>query len=357
MNIQDLQTIKTSFVKELEKGSRGEEISLPFIKHQLSTVSIVEQGEVFETLVIGGSFYQKAVMKKVNGSIQILKHEQGPQPPFLTQADLMIFVEHHIEPEVKTVALNFAYPMTPVTRDGRLDGILQSGSKENTFEGLVGKQVGEEIEKYMKENHDRTLTISAANDTICLLLSGLVHHEWDSIAAGIVGTGLNFAIFLDEHTTVNLEAADFNRFKQSEAGKEIDRTSVAPGSALYEKEISGAYLYQHYNIEIKRRNLEVPEISSTKELEARLRDDNPAIAALAREIMDHSAGLVAAQIAGIMEFSKRDLVFIMQGSLYWKGNQYKETVERLVTELCPEYSASYENVLHSDLFGAAKLVG
>ena len=57
-----------------------------------------------------------------------------------------------------------------------------------------------------------------------------------------------------------------------------------------------------------------------------------------------------------MEFSNRDLVFIMQGSLYWKGYNYKESVEKKVIELCPKYRASYENVLHSDLFGAAKLV-
>lgn len=357
MTLDALKTIQQNFVRELEKATAGEKTSLPFIKHQLSTASIVQKDQVFQTLVIGGSFYQKAVMKKVNGSIQILKHEQGPQPPFLKKEDVMIFIEQHIEPEVTIIALNFAYPMTPVSRAGMLDGILQSGSKENTFEGLVDQTVGEEVEKYMKEKTGRDIKVSSANDTICLLLSGLVHHDWDSISAGIVGTGLNFAIFLDEHTTVNLEAAAFNNFEQSYAGKEIDQSSAAPGDALYEKEISGAYLYQHFNIETKRRGMDVPRISSTQELEARLHDANPGVATLAREIMDHSAELVAAQIAGILEFSKRDLVFIMQGSLYWKGNQYKEKVESLVTQLCPEYNASYENVLHSDLFGAAKLVG
>jgi len=47
----------------------------------------------------------------------------------------------------------------------------------------------------------------------------------------------------------------------------------------------------------------------------------------------------------------------MQGSLYWKGNQYKETVSKRVKELCLEYTATYEDVPHSDLYGAAKLVG
>ena len=357
MNIQELTQIKNNFVQELEKGKEGTGSALPFIRHSLATTSIVETNGIFQTLVIGGSFYQKAKMKKINGNIQIMEHDQGPQPPFLSKEDLMSFIESHIDPEVTVIALNFAYPMTPISREGILDGTLQSGSKENTFEGLVGQNVGEEIEKYMAEKHDRNIRVSAANDTICLLLSGLIHHEWDGVSAGIVGTGLNFAIFLDEHITVNLESAAFSNFPQSEAGKEIDEQSAAPGDALYEKEISGAYLYRHFNFEAKKRGLEVREIESTKELDALIRDNNPEIAGLAREILRHSAELVAAQIAGILEFSKRDLVFIMQGSLYWKGNQYKETVEQLVTQLCPEHQASYENVLHSDLFGAAKLVG
>ncbi len=357
MNRDELTQIKNNFVAELEKGAQGIQGSLPFIKHNLSTASLVEPNGIFQTLVIGGSFYQKAKMKKINGNIQIIEHDQGPQPPFLSKQDLMTFVENHIDPEVSIVALNFAYPMTPVSRDGILDGRLQSGSKENTFDGLVGENVGEAIEKYMMEKENRTIRVSAANDTICLLLSGLIHHDWDGIAAGIVGTGLNFAIFLDQHTTVNLESAAFNNFPQSEAGKQIDQESAAPGDALYEKEISGAYLYKHFNYEAQKRGLEIHEIESTKELEVLIRDKNPEIAKLAREILDHSASLVAAQIAGILEFSKRDLVFIMQGSLYWKGHNYKEIVEQLVTELCPEYKASYENVLHSDLFGAAKLVG
>jgi Mn2+/Fe2+ NRAMP family transporter len=42
----------------------------------------------------------------------------------------------------------------------------------------------------MKQVHGRTIRVVVANDVICLLLSGLISHEWDTIAAGIVGTGL-----------------------------------------------------------------------------------------------------------------------------------------------------------------------
>ena len=357
MDFTTIQVIKNYFLNELETASSNTPTSLPFIKHNLSPKSIIKENQTFQTIVIGGSIYQKAIMKKSNGNLKILNLDQGPQPSFLSKEDLMIFIESHVDPQVSVIALNFAYPMTPINRDGLLDGTLQSGSKENTFSGLVGKNVGEEIEKYFFEKFNRNIRVSVANDTICLLLSGLVHHNWDKIAAGIVGTGLNFAIFLDEATTVNLEAANFDKFPLSEAGKFIDSISVAPGYALYEKEVSGAYLYKHFNFELKKRNLNIAEINSTKELEALISHSDYKISALASEILNRSASLVAAQIAGILEFSKRDLVFIMQGSLYWKGSNFKETVEKLVADLTPEYKASYENVLHSDLFGAAKLVG
>lgn len=357
MNFKDLSLIKNSFLQEMDQSYRLTPTSLPFIKHSLSPKSIIKENEIFQTLVIGGSFYQKALMKKTNGNLKILNLNKGPQPPFLTIEDMMTFLETHVDPEVKVIALNFAYPMTPINRDCLLDGTLQSGSKENTFFGLVGKNVGEEIEKYFKEKYNREIRVSAGNDTICLLLSGLVHHRWDKIAAGIVGTGLNFAIFLDEATTVNLEAANFDKFPLSEAGKYIDSISASPGDALFEKEVSGAYLYKHFNYEAKKRGLNFEEINSTQQLESLIYHKDPQISKLAKEIIEYSASLVAAQIAGILEFSKRDLVFIMQGSLYWKGSNFKETVEKLVAELTPEYKASYENVLHSDLYGAAKLVG
>ena len=354
MQTDELKAIKNSFIKELELASAGNKTSLPFIQHTLSSRSLVAQSEIFQTLVIGGSIFQKATMQKVDDNIKIILSTQGDQPQFLTKQHLLEFVATHLEPEVKTVAVNFAYALEPVTRGDVLDRKLQFGAKENTFDGLLGECVGEEIEKYIKETQGRDIQVSVANDTICLMLSGLIHHSWDQLAAGIVGTGLNFAMFLDEHTAVNLESGSFNKFPQSEAGKDIDTHSAVPGDAIFEKEISGAYLFRHFNYLAQKRNIKIDSISSSKQLDYLVSAPSPDVAALAQEVLAYS--LSAIQIAGIMEFCKRDIVFIMQGSLYWKGSKYKETIENLVIELCPQYTASYENVLHSDLMGAAKLV-
>ncbi len=356
MQLDELKAIKNAFVKELTSATAGARTSLPFIRHTLSAHSLVAQGEIFQTLVIGGSYFQKATMQKVDGNIKIIVHTQGEQPAFLTKQSLMEFIASHLEPEIHTIALNFAYPLTPVSRGDVLDGILQNGSKENTFEGLVGLTVGAEIEKYIKDTQGRDIRVSIANDTICLMLSGLIHNTWEHLAAGIVGTGLNFALFLDERTAVNLESGSFDKFPQSEAGKDIDAHSAAIGDAIFEKEISGAYLYKHFNHLAMKRGLRIEAISSSKQLDYLVSAPSPEVAKLAQEVLTESASLVSAQIAGIMEFCARDIVFIMQGSLYWKGYKYKDTIENLVIELCPQHTAQYQNVLHSDLLGAAKLV-
>ena len=357
VDIQTLRQVKNNFISVLQQAASGQQTSLPFIRHHFRQASLVQPGDIFQALVIGGSVCQTATMKKVGDQVQILEHSQEPQPSFRSKTDLMKYIATHIHPEVRVIALNFAYPLKPVFRDDRIDGILQSGTKENSFDGLVGMQVGEAIETYMQQVHGRTIRVAVANDVICLLLSGLISHAWDAIAAGIVGTGLNFAIFIDENTMVDLESANFTDFPQSEAGKDIDRHSASPNVSLYEKEVSGAYLYQHFNINAKQRDLPIQTIDSSEQLNLLVSHEIPEIAELAREVLDHSASLVSAQIAGILEFSKRDLTFIMQGSLYWRGNGYRERIEDMVTELVPDYSASYEQILHSDLIGAAQLVG
>ena len=392
---------------QMLSDSLTEKTALPFIKHTLAPNPIVKPGEEFQTLTIGGSICQSDRMRidptspslelGIRGAgrkIHSLDRKVQEQPAFNTEEEFLSYFESLLDPNVRVVALNFAYPLNPVSRNGLLDGVLVSGSKENTFTGLVGKPVGETIEQYIKQKLDREIRVSVANDTICLLLSGLTKYKWNEIAAGIAGTGLNFAIFLDEHTAINLESANFNKFEQTPEGRQIDKESVSPGDAVFEKEISGAYLYKHFNLIAERNGLKT-RISSSKELDKlaeyaeHFTHDNrhselgsesmelnrfrvpPSLklqraskpgmtnegklAQIAHTLLQRSADLVACQIAGIMEFQKRDLIFVMQGSLFWKGYKYKETVDKTVKRLT-KYRAQFVKIENADLLGAAKLI-
>jgi len=257
---------------------------------------------------------------------------------------------------VSVVALNFAYEMQSVFDNDKLDGILIRPSKEHTFTGLVGEKVGATIETYIKETRNQDIAVSCANDTICLLLSGLIKAKWEHLAAGIVGTGFNIAIFLDEHTAVNLESGSFKNFPQSEAGKTIDATSAKPGQAIFEKEVSGGYLFKHFNMLIKKRRIDYQEINSTWELKKLALKNIPVVSDLAKELIHYSASLVACQIAGITLFMKHDMTFIMDGSFFWDEKIYIDYVESRLKELVPQHKINFIKVKDTTVVGAAKLV-
>lgn len=352
----NLSQIKDNFVKELSLAKDSRKTSLPFIRHNLSLKPKVKKGEVFQVLRIGGSIYQNALVKRIDGKIAIIKSLQKPLPVFTSQDVFLKFIDRTLDPDVNHLALNFAYPMEPINRDGYLDGKLIMGTKEHSFQGLVGKRVGETIERHIKDTKNRTIHVALANDTVCLLLSGLTQFRWNGLVGGIIGTGLNFAIFLDAGTIVNLEAANFDKFPQSTEGKLIDSASARPNSALFEKEIAGGYLYQHFNHRLQKEGLNFPPITSTKEMDAIAFKDIPLVSLLAREVSDHSSSLVACQIAGIADFYKQDCTVIIEGSLFWKGWRYKENVGVTVRQLVPQNQISFVYIEESGVLGAAKLL-
>jgi hexokinase len=99
---------------------------------------------------------------------------------------------------------------------------------------------------------------------------------------------------------------------------------------------------------------------------------NPEASQIARALLKRSAQLVACQIAGVVEFKNpspspsplegegRDeevgMVFNMEGSLFWKGNNYKTIVQETLKQLVPKYNVRFVEIKDSGILGAAKLV-
>jgi hexokinase len=361
MNLDELKKIRENLTRELELNLQGEKTSFPFIINTIPDKPIVKDGDEFFILAIGGSVFIKARCTKENGQIFIKRKDSGDKPAFDNIAEFFAFINEHVPEDVKYLAINFAYPLDPVFRNGEiLDGTLMFGTKENSFTGLVGKKVGETIEEHLLEKRNQTLKVSVANDTICTLLSGMSNiNNPDFLACGIVGTGINFAFFTDKTHPVNLEGANFDKFTQSKYGKMIDEVSQKPGGALFEKETSGGYLFEHFNLYCKEHNLD-HHLASSKELDnfAQKCDigEHGEACKFASELLDRSAALVACQVAGIMALKKSDMNFIMTGSLFWKAFHYKETVTKYVKQLVPEYNVKFIFVDNCEIYGAAKLL-
>lgn len=355
MNIKQLRIISSNFAQEIQAASNGKINSLPFIVHELSPSPLVKDGEIFQSMAIGGTVGKITTLKKNGGAIQILDKKEE-QLSFETAGEFLDFISRSLPEDVSTLALNFAYPIKPVFENGRLDGVLLAVTKEGGFHGLIGKQIGAEIEKYVLAKRNKKVQVSIANDTVCLLTSGLTQFKQGELAAGIVGTGFNIAFFLDKNRLVNLESANFDKFPHTKEGIIVDKESALPGKACFEKEVAGAYLYRHYNLIIKQKNLSSEPIKSTEELNRVGLQNIFIISGIAKNLIKRSAQLVACQIAGVAAFKKRNMVFNMEGSLFWKGNNYKEIVSETVKELVPEYEVTFVEITNSAILGAAKLI-
>lgn len=352
----NLQAITKNFVEELRTANSGKKTSLPYIVHQFSGGPIVKDGEVFQVLVFGGSIFLNVLLEKRGRRIIIKSRERKSKEPYDTKESFLKTFAEELDPNVRVVAVNFAFPLSPVFEDGKLDGMLMSGSKEHTFHGLLGKRVGKIAQDYILKTQKRTISVSVANDTVCLLLSGLTEVATHNIAAGVLGTGMNFAFFLNDNTLVNLEAANFDKFPQTETGKIIDQHSVIPGKALLEKETSGAYLYQHFNIINEQEKLGAVPLASTLELDQLIREGSLGVGEVAKMLIERSAELISCAIAGITLFKEKDMVFVMEGSMFWNATGYRRIVKRKLLELAPDYDIRFIKIEDSPVFGAAKLV-
>ncbi|MBI3341875.1 hypothetical protein HY024_02020 [Candidatus Curtissbacteria bacterium] len=352
----NLKEVEENFLKELNDAKAGKKTSLPFILHKVSTKPIVEEGEVFQVLVIGGTIFRKALVKKENGKLIIHDKEEKYQPPFHHKDDFEHFLEKEISPNVSLIALNFAYPLKPVFENGKIDGILVSGTKENVFGDMIGKRVGREIEKFIQKTQKRKIKVAVANDTVCLLFAGLTKFSWDELAAGVIGTGMNFAFFLNSDTVVNLESGNFNKFPQTPEARLIDTYSTNVGAGLFEKEVAGAYLYKHFNLIRELKSVNHSSIDSTEELDRIAQQRIPDVSALAKALLQNSAELVAAQIGGLMLFKQSSLTFAIEGSLFWLSDAYRKNVQNCLKKICPQYKARFVRIEQSTILGAAKLI-
>lgn len=350
MDLQQLEQITKAVTTELQQANRGEASSFPYLRYELPPSNLVKPGDIFQAIIIGGSMFKTALLRRDPEGVTVLTRSEEAQPPFSDAKTFFDYLRPKIVPHIPLISLNFAYPLSPQIREGRLDGILVSGMKEHKFEGMVGNPIGEMIEQAFPAHK-----VIVANDTVCTLLAGLSVYEADIIACGIVGTGLNFAFFESDHEAINLEAANFTGFPKSEDLPVIDEASARPGTALFEKETAGAYLYQHFNYKLKKHGLTHPPLTSTLELKQTIYSSDPQVAHIARSIMLRSAKLVACQIAGITRFKGRDMYFVMEGSLFWEGDIYRPTVEETLRLLLPSNSPSLVHIADSSIMGAAQL--
>lgn len=348
---QALINLKDNLLDEFRQAEKGRKTSLAYAVHKFNPEK--KQARSAKAIVVGGTNIAAADVTREGLSINFSEVYTDVLPEIDRAERLFEIIEKTAGNSDGIFGLNFAYPMRPLLRDGRLDGILIKGTKEHSFDGLVGKEIGLAVEKFFSDKN-RDVTITCANDTVCLVLAGLSGYDPSTLAAGVVGTGFNFGFFNDRSEIVNLESGNFSGFLPSDSCRILDRESRDPGEQLFEKETSGAYLHLHYNIINAERGNAAKKIEDAEEL------SNAAAAGdkLAEELFEKSASLVAAEIAAIYQFRGKPLLNLtIEGSLYWKGWMFRENVEKYLESLgVPRGAVNIRFIEESSIVGAAELV-
>ena len=225
---------------------------------------------------------------------------------------------------------------------------------------MVNQYVGATIEKSLQKNFQNDIKVIVANDATCLVLAGTQKNtNRKDIAGYIVGSGANMAFFSDDNTIVTLGAGLFDKIDQTETGKIIDNDSLNPGKFIFEKEVSGLYLYQHYNLLHKQMFLDGPLLTNTKELSEIAEKGTTKEARIAQNLLQQSASLVASQMAGLYLFKDKpqELTIITEGSVIQQGWRYQQMIQDELVNLGVAPGAiKLTHIEDSSLVGAVKLL-
>lgn len=306
---------------------------------------------------------------------------------FQRQADLV----HQVcqQPEFD-LGYCFSYPSTN-TPDG--DAQLVTWTKGINVENVVGRSLRELIGKAIANNQQTARKIPVLNDTVTTLLAGAWLADCDQYIGLIAGTGLNAAAFYpvnqitkltreekqgwseSDLMAVNLEIGNFHPKFLSAFDDALNEQRVHdhPNKQRLEKAASGRYIAPLFGQVVGREvcmNLPAEyafdpnDIQSHAGMVANLRDyPNLHIAQAARAVIERSADLTAVVLAAIIKGQNASNTeqhtvttgILIEGTLFWKTEGYKERVEQQLRQLIPAHITP--QFLHNDLAVQTNFIG
>jgi len=334
-------------------------------------------------LDLGGTNVRSAVLRIENEKAII---EKGPEEAILpiqrgvplekkkfldVQANLI----QNLNPESGLpLGYCFSYP-TRSTYEG--DAELLNWTKEVVIPDTVGHNVGKMLLDHMKTDVISCKHAVVINDTIASLFSGLTLNRVDANIGLIVGTGTNMAMFIDSKRAqklssdlnwsgeipVNLESGNFNPPHLNHYDEIVDAQSENPGSQIFEKAVSGAYLGRILKAVFPKSAYD-SDFGSRGVVEIAYNSDNSSIEArVARNILSRSAQLVAASLAGLLHLiattkSVETARIMAEGSLFWKAPGYSDEVKKTLNSLIekmdiPNIKVEIRSIENANLIGSA----
>lgn len=403
----DMNAELDRFVKSMSDGLDGSTPpeSMLMIPTYLSVESKIETNTPVIVMDAGGTNFRICLTEfQANGEVEIIDFKKQQMPGVeaeIGKAEFYNFLADMLEPYLassKNIGFCFSYP-SEIQADK--DGMIINFTKEVRIPEAHGTFIGQEIKAVLAERgHDTSdLNIVVLNDTVAALLGGAVQsygRQYSGNAGIVLGTGINSAyVEQNENITklegeinplgnmiINMESGDYNVSSQSDIDKKIDEFSVAPGTQLFEKMISGRYLGIQTHFALKAA-VEEPNLFSDffKESfaaidEVQAQNMNEFIAEpygtgvlsrscaneLDREnlyfiidnIFERAAKLVAVLVtaihkkAGVGKNPVRPLAFTIEGTTYYMSPTFRAKLDSYIKTFTNEEHGYYNKFLRVD---------
>lgn len=307
---------------------------------------------------------------------------------FKRQADLIHRVSD--EPEFD-LGYCFSYPSTN-TPDN--DASLVTWTKGINVEGVIGESLRGKICQAIAHNGQVAHKVPVLNDTITTLVAGAWLSDCDQYIGLIAGTGLNAAAYYrvdqigkltseekqgwreDEVMAVNLEVGNFHPAFLTEYDDALNlrRVDDNPGKQRMEKAASGRYIAPIFGQIVGRERclglqdgfaFDPDDIATHAGQVSQLRDyPDEFIAHTAQAVINRSADFTAVILAAIiMGQNVHNLTgthpvttgILVEGTLFWKTEGYKERVERQLDRLTPDHLSA--KFLFNDRLVSTNFIG
>ena len=365
--------------RDMERGLKGEESSLPMIPTYLSNNGETPMDTPAIVIDAGGTNFRCGLLSFNEGGYELSDVSKCLMPGIekpATWEEFISFVADKIEPltdRADKIGFCFSYSaiITP-----EIDGRVVTIDKEVVVKGCEGQLVGASLIAELERRGIKGKKIVILNDTVAVLLGGasvLDKEQYSGFAGQVSGTGTNTCCELpmkrigkigsdsDRSIIINLESGMYAGIAQGEFDKVLDNMSNNPGSKIFEKLTAGVYLGELCRLMLsaaagegilstacveKARALGridsavVDAWSQGLELSAMDADENDAafISGICESLFERSARCMCTNLLAMMLLTgtgreeAKPFCVCAEGSLVQKSKYYRPALERLLKE-------------------------
>lgn len=255
----DINTVVEAMLYDMDQGLSGRPADEDMIRTYMNPPEKSAAGKSVITIDAGGTNFRSCLVTFDEfGKPTIDFMEKTKMPGVDKELSKKEFFDkfaenlEHLKDKAENIGFCFSYPMT-ITEDG--DGILLGFTKEVKAPEVVGCHIGKELSRALAEHGwKKNVKVTLLNDTVAALLAGAAAPDegkkYSSYIGFILGTGMNGAYIQSEDPAyknlkkqiIVCENGKFGKVIRSDFDIAFDKKSVNPGTAVIEKECSGAYL-------------------------------------------------------------------------------------------------------------------